>query len=164
MRISAVRPILVSVIVLSALLLACADDKQEEGLDDDERDQTAQPSRARERADLTDAPTPAAATEPPTPEPTAPPTNPPTAPPTAPPPVVTAAPAPIATLAPAPIMTQPPAQSCHPSYQGACLNPSASDYDCAGGSGNGPYYTGQVTVVGPDVFDLDRDGDGYGCE
>jgi hypothetical protein len=38
------------------------------------------------------------------------------------------------------------------------------DYDCAGGSGNGPLYTGPVTVVGPDEFDLDREGDGVGCE
>jgi hypothetical protein len=56
-----------------------------------------------------------------------------------------------------------PVQSCHPSYSG-CLNPNASDYDCASGSGNGPYYTGRVQVIGPDVFDLDRDGDGVGCE
>lgn len=56
-----------------------------------------------------------------------------------------------------------PEQKCHPSYSG-CLNPNASDYDCAGGSGNGPYYTGRVRVIGPDVFDLDRDGDGWGCE
>ena len=53
---------------------------------------------------------------------------------------------------------------CHPSYAGACLDPAASDYDCAGGSGNGPKYTGPVRVVGPDVFRLDADGDGYGCE
>jgi len=59
---------------------------------------------------------------------------------------------------------QPLPQACHSSYQGACLDPNASDYDCAGGSGNGPLYTGPVTVVGPDKFDLDRDGDGYGCE
>lgn len=52
---------------------------------------------------------------------------------------------------------------CHPSYSG-CLNPNASDYDCAGGSGNGPYYTGTVRVIGPDVFNLDRDNDGWGCE
>jgi Staphylococcal nuclease homologue len=54
--------------------------------------------------------------------------------------------------------------SCHPSYAGACLKVDASDYDCVGGSGNGPYYTGRVRVVGPDVFDLDRDGDGIGCD
>jgi len=52
---------------------------------------------------------------------------------------------------------------CHPSYSG-CLKINASDYDCAGGSGNGPYYTGKVRVIGPDVFGLDRDGDGWGCE
>jgi hypothetical protein len=54
--------------------------------------------------------------------------------------------------------------ACHPSYTGACLDPNASDYDCSGGSGNGPLYTGRVTVVGPDVFDLDRDHDGIGCD
>jgi hypothetical protein len=55
--------------------------------------------------------------------------------------------------------------NCHTSYQGECLRPDASDYDCAGGSGNGPYYVyGTVRVVGPDVFGLDRDGDGYGCD
>jgi hypothetical protein len=53
---------------------------------------------------------------------------------------------------------------CHPSYKGACLDPNASDYDCIGGSGNGPKYTGRVRVVGPDVFRLDADHDGWGCE
>lgn len=57
-----------------------------------------------------------------------------------------------------------PAANCHPSYTGACLDPNASDYDCAGGSGDGPKYTGTVTVVGPDVFGLDGDSDGVGCE
>jgi len=57
-----------------------------------------------------------------------------------------------------------PAANCHPSYTGACLDPNASDYDCAGGSGDGPKYTGTVTVVGPDVFGLDGDSDGIGCE
>lgn len=57
-----------------------------------------------------------------------------------------------------------PEPACHPSYEGACLMPDASDYDCAGGSGDGPYYTGRVSVVGPDVFGLDGDGDGVGCE
>lgn len=52
---------------------------------------------------------------------------------------------------------------CHPSYTGACV-PIASDVDCRGGSGNGPEYVGRVTVVGPDEYDLDRDGDGIGCE
>lgn len=56
------------------------------------------------------------------------------------------------------------AQACHPSYEGRCV-PIASDVDCAGGSGNGPEYVrGPVRVVGPDVYDLDRDGDGVACE
>ena len=56
------------------------------------------------------------------------------------------------------------AQECHPSYEGACV-PIASDVDCAGGSGNGPEYVrGPVYIVGPDVYDLDRDGDGIACE
>ena len=53
---------------------------------------------------------------------------------------------------------------CHPSYEGACLKTNAGDYDCRGGSGNGPNYTGRVRVVVPDVFGLDRDGDGVGCQ
>jgi hypothetical protein len=57
-----------------------------------------------------------------------------------------------------------PPKRCHASYKGACLDPRASDYDCIGGSGNGPRYTGLVRVVGPDVFRLDADGDGLGCE
>ena len=55
-------------------------------------------------------------------------------------------------------------RKCHPAYKGKCLKRKASDYDCRGGSGNGPYDTGRVRVVGPDVFDLDRDGDGVGCD
>jgi hypothetical protein len=55
-------------------------------------------------------------------------------------------------------------QACHPSYEGACLDPNAEDYDCEGGSGDGPLYTGQVKVVGPDEFELDHDNDGLGCE
>jgi hypothetical protein len=43
--------------------------------------------------------------------------------------------------------------------------PIASDVDCAGGSGDGPAYaSGPISVVGPDVYDLDRDGDGVACE
>lgn len=56
-----------------------------------------------------------------------------------------------------------PASKCHPSYSG-CLKMNAGDYDCAGGSGNGPNYTGAVRVSGSDPFDLDRDNDGWGCE
>jgi hypothetical protein len=55
--------------------------------------------------------------------------------------------------------------SCDPAYKGDCLDPSASDYDCAGGSGDGPKYAnGPIQVVGDDHFDLDRDGNGRACE
>jgi hypothetical protein len=37
-------------------------------------------------------------------------------------------------------------------------------YDCAGGSGDGPKYTGRVDVLGNDHYGLDSDGDGVGCE
>jgi resuscitation-promoting factor RpfB len=40
----------------------------------------------------------------------------------------------------------------------------APDVDCLGGSGNGPECVGTVTVIGPDVYGLDADGDGVGCE
>ena len=53
---------------------------------------------------------------------------------------------------------------CDPNYSGACLDPNSPDYDCAGGSGDGPDYTGRVVIVGDDHFDLDRDGDGWGCD
>ena len=79
----------------------------------------------------------------------------------APPPPTPKPPPPPPTKTPVP---PPPPQNCHPSYEGACLDPNCSDYDCAGGSGDGPCYTGRVRVVGPDVFRLDRDGDGWGCE
>lgn len=66
-------------------------------------------------------------------------------------------------VAPTPTQRTQTNSNCHPSYSG-CLRADASDYDCAGGSGNGPYYTGTVRVTGPDVFGLDRDNDGWGCE
>jgi len=53
---------------------------------------------------------------------------------------------------------------CDPNYVGACLDPTSYDYDCAGGSGDGPDYTGPVQVVGSDPYGLDADGDGYACE
>lgn len=53
---------------------------------------------------------------------------------------------------------------CDPNYTGACV-PIASDVDCAGGGGNGPAYVqGPIRVVGTDIYGLDRDGDGIGCE
>lgn len=52
---------------------------------------------------------------------------------------------------------------CDPNYSG-CLDPNAYDYDCIGGSGDGPRYTGTVRVLGSDHYGLDADGDGIGCE
>jgi hypothetical protein len=59
--------------------------------------------------------------------------------------------------------TKPASNGCDPNYR-PCV-PIASDVDCAGGSGNGPAYVdGPVTVVGSDIYDLDRDGDGIACD
>ena len=53
--------------------------------------------------------------------------------------------------------------ACDPNYD-PCV-PIASDVDCASGSGNGPAYVqGPVRVIGSDIYGLDRDGDGFGCE
>jgi hypothetical protein len=72
--------------------------------------------------------------------------------------------APGASAAPVSPLPQQPSSSCDPNYSGACV-PIDSDVDCAGGSGNGPsYVSGPVTVVGRDVYGLDRDGNGVGCE
>ncbi len=61
-------------------------------------------------------------------------------------------------------LPQEPRSSCDPNYSGACV-PIARDVDCAGGSGNGPaYVSGPVTVIGVDIYGLDRDGNGVGCE
>ncbi len=56
------------------------------------------------------------------------------------------------------------ASQCDPNYAGVCLDPNSADYDCEGGSGDGPDYTGPVRVVGADPYELDRDGDGIACE
>ena len=59
--------------------------------------------------------------------------------------------------------TSSPSSDCDPNYSG-CV-PIASDVDCAGGSGNGPAYVkGPVRVIGKDIYKLDYDGDGIGCE
>ena len=58
---------------------------------------------------------------------------------------------------------KPQSSKCDPNYT-PCV-PIASDVDCAGGSGNGPaYVSGVVKVIGVDIYDLDRDNDGYGCD
>jgi hypothetical protein len=57
------------------------------------------------------------------------------------------------------------APACHPSYSGVCLDPSAADYDCLSEFGDGPKFTpGPFSVVGPDIFALDPDRNGIGCE
>jgi hypothetical protein len=60
--------------------------------------------------------------------------------------------------------SEPDASACDPTYEGECLDANASDYDCSGGSGDGPKYAGEVTIVGDDHFGLDLDADGIGCE
>ena len=66
--------------------------------------------------------------------------------------------------APPPPPPPPADNGCDPNYEGACV-PIAPDVDCAGGSGNGPAYVdGPVWVVGSDIYDLDRDGDGIACD
>jgi hypothetical protein len=75
-----------------------------------------------------------------------------------PPPPTTEQPAP-----PPPLADPAPQQECDPNYSG-CV-PIASDVDCAGGSGNGPEYAeGPIQVIGEDIYDLDRDGNGTACE
>jgi len=55
--------------------------------------------------------------------------------------------------------------NCDPAYPDTCLTDGIGDYDCAGGTGNGPnYVTGPITVRYPDPFGLDSDGNGIGCE
>jgi PASTA domain len=65
--------------------------------------------------------------------------------------------------APPPATTAP--RNCDPAYPDVCLHDGIGDYDCAGGTGNGPNYVrGPIRVLPPDPFDLDRDGDGTGCD
>lgn len=67
------------------------------------------------------------------------------------------------TTAPPTTKAAAPAPNCTPGYD-PCI-PPGSDVDCSGGKGNGPRYVdGPVYVTGPDVYDLDRDGNGVGCQ
>lgn len=61
-----------------------------------------------------------------------------------------------------PVAQAPEPSSCAPGYD-PCLTPM-SDYDCTGGSGDGPGYTGTVRVTGSDPYQLDSDGDGIACD
>lgn len=66
-------------------------------------------------------------------------------------------------VAPPPPPPSPQPKNCTPGYS-PCL-PPAYDYDCAGGSGDGPEYaSGPVYIHGSDPYDLDADGDGVACE
>jgi hypothetical protein len=57
-----------------------------------------------------------------------------------------------------------PPSNCNPNYS-PCVPNDPVDVDCAGGSGNGPSYVrGPVQVIGADVYGLDTDHDGVGCE
>lgn len=63
-----------------------------------------------------------------------------------------------------PVRAQAQGPGCDENYDMACV-PIASDVDCEGGGGNGPaYVAGPVRVIGRDVYRLDRDSNGYGCE
>ena len=56
---------------------------------------------------------------------------------------------------------------CTPGYSPCLIYHDGADYDCYGGSGNGPYYTapGTVyTVTGSDPYGLDANHNGLGCE
>lgn len=65
----------------------------------------------------------------------------------------------------APPPAGPPGGGCDPNYAGACVPIDPVDVDCAGGSGDGPsYVAGPVQVVGVDVYDLDDNNNGIGCE
>lgn len=63
-----------------------------------------------------------------------------------------------------PVQPAPPVNGeCDPNYT-SCVPIDPDDVDCAGGSGNGPsYFNGTATVIGIDIYDLDRDGDGIAC-
>jgi flagellar hook assembly protein FlgD len=57
--------------------------------------------------------------------------------------------------------------NCTPGYSPCLVYHGGADYDCAGGSGNGPYYTSPgvvYTVKGSDIYGLDANGNGLGCE
>jgi hypothetical protein len=101
--------------------------------------------------------------------------------PAAPPPATAAPPAATTAQPPAPPLapSQPAASAaepgratiaglprgCDPAYPDVCLRAGIGDYDCEGGSGNGPNYVrGPIRVLAPDPFGLDRDHDGTGCE
>ena len=68
-----------------------------------------------------------------------------------------------ATTNPKSTAAEPSGDDCDPNYT-PCV-PIDSDVDCSSGKGNGPSYAhGPVRVIGSDIYGLDSDGDGIGCE
>jgi flagellar hook assembly protein FlgD len=60
-----------------------------------------------------------------------------------------------------------PTPTCTSGYSPCLIYHNGADYDCAGGGGNGPYYTkpGVVYhVTGSDPYGLDANHNGLGCE
>ena len=51
-----------------------------------------------------------------------------------------------------------PVRRCDPSYPGVCIAPLPPDLDCS------DIRSANFLIVGPDLHDLDGDGDGLGCE
>ena len=157
------RRLLVGGLALALAVGGCASRSDRAAVDDPGT--ASHRSTTTERVDATSTSTTLAPTTAPT---TAPPTTaaPTTAPPPPPPPPTTAAPrrvAPPPPPPPAPTVAPSPGAGCNPNYS-PCV-PNASDVDCAGGSGNGPAYVrGPVRVIGTDVYGLDADHDGLGCE
>jgi hypothetical protein len=82
----------------------------------------------------------------------------------APPPAAVGQHVPGAAVARAPRPTNAAQEGCTRNYT-PCVPDDPVDVDCAGGSGNGPsYVTGPVRVIGKDVYGLDADHNGVGCE
>lgn len=71
-------------------------------------------------------------------------------------PAESSTPAPTATPTPTPAPAPKPASNCNPNYS-PCIPNSSYDLDCAD-------VGMSVSVTGTDVYNLDRDGDGRGCE
>jgi hypothetical protein len=62
--------------------------------------------------------------------------------------------------------TAPTGSGCTPGYTPCLPEHGGADYDCAGGGGNGPYFTTsgvRYRVTGSDPYRLDGNGDGYAC-
>ena len=168
LRAARIRPISVVQVAVAAagvlFLAACAPvDASDAGLTAPAPTTTAPTTTAPTTAAPTTAPTTSAAQTAgsvaplPLPKP-----KPKPAPKPAPKPKPAPAPAPKPSPAPKPA---PAPSTCDPNYAGQCLKDGIGDYDCSGGSGNGPNYVyGTVRVVGSDPFALDRDKDGLGCE